>query len=264
MKINLYTQNAERNFAKAVDRMARMPGFDRKKIVMAEAGSILKTCASKTKVAAAPKIQTGARLRALKGLQLTRGGDITINAGIRGPFGRVFMRKKSGSGYRRTHEENFQPINQHYTNAAWSKLSAVVQDAKNVIARVAVQARASAALARGSWVLIADSLGIRLESVQGGGSISASAIGKARDARARGGVQRNNGASRQESSVGRFFVTLINRLPYGGKLGFDGMLKGAVAGRAKFMEKSIEKGFTGSLQDTAKLFPGWVVKGGGN
>lgn len=264
MRVHFDTRDAERNFARGVETMAKLSGFDRRKIIMAEAGSILKTCASRTKVAALPKIQDGARLRALKSLKLTRGGDITVNAGIRGPYGRVFVKKKSGSGYRRTHDNNFQPLNQHYTDAMWGKLQTTVSDAKKVIAKVTQQAKQSAALARGSWVRIADTLGIKLEAVPGGGSISSGSIAKARNARARGGVEKNNGASQVESNAKRFFVTLINRLPYGKKIGLDGLLAITVSNRAKYMYQSIEKGFRGSLEEVTKRFPGWVVKGGSN
>lgn len=264
MRIKFDTRDAEKNFARGIDTMAKLTGFDRRKIIMAEAGSILKTCASRTKVAPASKIQDGSRLRALKSLGLTRGGDITINAGIKGPYGRVFVKKKSGSGYRRTHDNNFVPLNQHYTDVMWAKLSATVSDAKKVISKVTQQAKASAALARGSWVRIADTLGIKLESVQGGGSISSGAIEKARQARARGGVEKNNGASRVESTSKTFFVTLINRLPYGRKIGLDGLLSFVVNGRAKYMYESINKGFRGSLTEVTKRFPGWVVKTGVN
>lgn len=264
MKPVLDTTNAQKNFARAVDGMAKLTGFDRKKIIYAEAGVILKTCASRTKVASASKIQDGARLRALKAVDLTRGGDVTINAGIRGPYGRVFVKKKSGSGYRRTHDTNFQPLNQHYTDAMWSMLKAKVGDARKIIAKVTQQAKDSAALARGSWVRIGDSLGIKLEDVPGGGAIGSSAIAKARAARARAGLEKNNGASKTESTAGRFFVTLINRLPYGRKIGLDRMLAVVIAGRAKFMVTAVKKGFDGSLAQTAKLFPGWTVKTGGN
>lgn len=264
MRLKFDTSEAQKNFARGIDAMGKLTGLDRKKIILAEAGSILKTCASRTKVASQPQIDLGARLRALKSLDLTRGGDITVNAGIKGPFGRVFIKKKSGGGYRRTHEAGFVPINQHYTNAIWSKLQATVSDAKKVVAKVAQQAKASAALARGSWVRIGDSLGIRLEDVPGGGGISSSSIEKARQARARAGLEKNNGTSKIESSAGKFFVTLINRLPYGRKIGLDTLLAVTVSNRAKYMYQSIAKGFRGSAQDVAKRFPGWVVKSGPN
>lgn len=264
MNAFLDTEQAQRNFARAVDGMAKLTGFDRKKIILSEAGSILKTCASRTKVATDAKIKAGARLRSLKSLDLTNGRDVTVNAGIKGPYGRVFMKKKSGNGFRRTHDDNFKPLNQHYKNADWQKLSAIVNDAKKIVAKVTEQAKSSAALARGSWVRIADSLGVKLEDVPGGGGIGSSAIAKARAARARGGKEKNNGASKVESTAGRFFVTLINRLPYGRKIGLDRMLTVVVAGRAKFMLTAVKKGFDGSLTQTAKLFPGWTVKTGGN
>jgi hypothetical protein len=262
MRVRFDTRDAERNFARGVEVMAKLSGFDSRKIIMAEAGSILKTCASRTKVAPASKIRDGARLRALKALGLTR-GDVTINAGIRAPFGRVWARGETGH-WNLLMGDNFSKFPHHVNDRLWAKVSAKIVDAKKIIPKVAKQAAASAALARGSWVRIADTLGIKLEAVPGGGSIGAGAIAKARNARARGGVEKNNGASQVESNAKRFFVTLINRLPYGKKIGLDGLLAVTVSNRAKYMYQSIEKGFRGSLEEVAKRFPGWVVKGGSN
>jgi hypothetical protein len=253
-------ETATRDFSKAMDAAQALTGFNRGQIVLGSAGVVLKTCASRTKVATAQALQFGSRLRVLRGLQLTRGGPITINAGVKAPYGRVYLKKKDGSGYRRTHEANFKPLNQHYTNDQWAAIEAAIDavKAKNPVAFK--KAQQSAGLARQSWVLIADSLGIALETVAGGGSISAGAIHKAREARARNGAEINNGLSRKETAQGKFFVTLINRLPYGRRLGLDGMLQAVIAGHAKYFFTAVQKGYSGSLQETFKLFPGWTVR----
>lgn len=252
--------NAEREFSSAMDAASKLTGFNRAQIVMGSAGVVLKTCASRTKVATASQLQFGARLRTLRGLDLTRGGPVTINAGLKAPWGRVFLRKKNGDGYRRTHDHNFQPLNQHYTNDEWAVIEAAIEAVKAKTPVAQKKAALSAGLARQSWILIADSLGIALESVTGGGSISASAIHKAREAIARNGAQRNNGLSRKETDQGRFFVELINRLPYGSKLHLDNMLRAVIAGHAKFFFTAVQKGFTGSLEETFRMFPGWTVR----
>lgn len=265
MTVKFDMRNAERNFSKAMDDASKLTGFDRKQIVLGEAGVVLKTCASRTKVATADQLQFGARVRTLRGLQLTGGGPVTINAGIKGPFGQVYLKKKNsntgrGFAYRRTHDYNFQPLNQHYTNDEWAVISAAIEATKAKIPDAIKKAGKSAGLARQSWILIADSLGIVLEAVTGGGSISTGAIHKAREAIAKNGVNRNNGISRQENQNGRFFVELINRLPYGDKLHLDNLLRAVIAGRSKYFATAVEKGFTGSLEQTFKMFPGWTVR----
>lgn len=257
--------NAEVNFARALDQMGKLTGLDRRKIVLAEAGSVLKKAFAETPKAPSQKALTlGGRLRAMKALKLTGSGPVSITAGKGGTtYGRVFLRKKDGSGYRRTHDGNFAPLNQHYTDAQWAQLSAAINDAKITIGRVVPEVKASAGLARQSWVLIADSLGIRLESVPGG-TASSGAISSSRAARARGNRQTRNGASVITQDPVHFAVTLINRLPYGPKLNFQNILAASIAGRAKYMQTSIARGFIGSAQDVARLFPGWTVTGGVN
>ncbi len=227
---------------------------------MGSAGVILKTAASRTPSATAAEVVKNARLRVIRTLGLTGGGPVTINAGMRGAYGRVFLKKRDGSGYRLTHHEGFLPLNRHYSDDEWAVISSAIESVKKVVPRAVQEGRLSAGLARGSWVLIADSLGIALESVTGGGSISAGAIAKARESRAKGGVQRNNGASRIESDKGKFFVTLINRLPYGRRIGLDRMLAAVVNGHAQRFFTSVKKGFDGSLAQTFQQFPGWTVR----
>ncbi len=249
--------------AAGVNYLARLTGLPKRQIVLAEVGSILKACAADTKVAAPDDVKKGATLRALRGSGLTRGRSITINAGVRGPFGRVFVKKRTGFGYRRTHDEGFKPLNQHYRDQDWEFLKNAVQLARNKIARARAKAAPSAALARGSWVRMADAAGIRLENVPGG-RLSDDAIAKARAATARNGAEVNNGSAIITDSPQAFFVTVINRYPGGGFLKFENMLAAKVSGRARFLATAVRKGFDGSAKDMARLFPGWVVKPGSN
>ncbi len=262
MRVKFDMANAERNFAQVVNALAKMPGFDREKIIKAEAGSILKKCMGDTKIASLAKIEAGARLRTAKGLGLTRGGDVTINTGLKAPFGRVFV-KKNGSGYRRTHDENFQPLNYHYADVIWGKISGSIDDYKTALTRILAQAKLTAGLARQSWLLIAESLGINLSSVPGG-RISGSAISQASGARGKSGRLYPNGASIEMKTDNSYFAVLINRLPYGAQLGFANLLSAAVAGRVSYIKTAVAKGALDSFEKTAKAFPGWKVTGGVN
>lgn len=259
--------DAQRAFSAFVNVASKMTGFSAEKIILAEVGSVLKACAAATKVSPEAKVDQGATLRALRGSGLTGGGvggassrsAVTINAGIKGPFGRVFITKKgSAGGYRRTHDANFTPINQHYTNDTWHALNGIIDDARAKIARAITKARLSAAIARKSWIQIADACGIKLERVPGGG-LSASAIAQARMATA-GGKESTNGDKIIVKTNTNFAVTMINRLPYGQRLGFEQLLAVKIAGRVKYFRTALQKGFTGSLQETSKRFRGWTVK----
>lgn len=253
--------NAERNFARVMDELGKLPGFDQAKIVRAEAGSILKACAARTKVAPVSKLTVAGQLRALKGLGFTGARDITINAGKRADFGRVFIRKKSGDGFRRTHDANFQPLNQHYSDADWAKISSAVSDAQLAVAKAVKETKLSAGLGRQSWILIAESLGIDLTTVQGG-QISAAELSEAAGARAKGGRLYRNGIGREEHAANRYFITLINRLPYGRKIGLDRTLQVVIAGRVSYIMTTFSKGAFESIEHVVRRFPGWHTSGG--
>jgi hypothetical protein len=255
--------HATANFAKVVNELGRLQGFDREKIIRAEAGSILKKCMGETKVASLAKIEAGANLRTAKGLGLTGGGEVSINVGLRGPFGRVFARKLNGSGYRRTHDEGFAPLNYHYKDATWAKISTAIADYRSALVRVLAQAKLSAGLARQSWLLIAESLAINLLATPGGG-ISAGAIQQAAAARGHNGKIYPNGTGSESRDSGLYFMTLTNRLPYGRNLGFANMLSAAVAGRASYIQNAIAKGALSSYEKTVRAFKGWKVTGGIN
>lgn len=272
MNIKFDMGNAVRNFASGIDLMSKLTGIDAKVIVTAEAGSVLKRAISKTRRAPSQAILTTAgRLAALKALGLTGGGRagnrVTITAGLKGTqYGKVWYRKEGGglrTNVRQSHAANYAPLDRHFTDAQWSEISAAINDAEITIDKVVPEKKASAGLARQSWILIGDALGIRLEAVPGG-SLSSGAITSARAARARGNKNQRNGTAYVDAEAGKFAVTLINRLPYGNRLGFQGILTAAVAGRVKFMQTALAKGFVGSVQDTARLFPGWTVNAANN
>lgn len=259
MRITIDMGEATKAFNAGVNYLSKLTGLDRRKVILSEAGSILKACAVETKVAKVSDVEKAVRLRVLRHGGYTRGGSVTINAGVKADYGRVFLRKKDGSGYRRTHDANFQPLNYHYRDEDWDKIEAAIAESKGRIAIGLPKGRQSAALARQSWVLIADSLGISLEQTPGG-RISAASIAKARDAKARNNAQTNNGLGVIESNPQRFLVTLINRLPYGQRIGFERLLAAKVSGRAQLMQAAVQHGFDGSAKNLAKSFPGWIVK----
>lgn len=277
MKFKVDMTNAQRNFAASVDHMSRVvTRIPRKAIILGEAGVILKTSFGNTKQASVPVVEKGARLRALRGLGLTNGSatsggqGVTVNAGIRAPYGRVFIRKKDGDGFRRVMNEGFKHATIsggprdgaliHWSEDQWNRISEAVVGAVDAVSKATPEARRSAGLARQSWLLIADALGLKLENVPGG-RLTAAAIQAARKAQAKGGQQINNGRGWREEDPLKYAVVLINRLPYGRKIGLDGILRRAIAGRAKFMRLAVAHGFEGALAETSRLFPAWQMIG---
>lgn len=252
-------RKAAASYGRALAAMSKLTGLDPKKLVDGEAGIVLKTCAARTKVATAEVVRTGARVRALRGSGLTS-GKTTINAGARAPFGRVWWRNPETGKWVLLLGDNFSKMPRHINDPAYAEVRQTVSTARQKIGRAVALARQSAALARGSWVAIADRLGIKLENVQGGPNLAASSITKARAAKARGGKQTANAAAKREETARSYVLTLINRLPYGRFIGFDRLLTATIAGRAQFFATAVKKGFTGSLAQTAKLFPGWTVQ----
>jgi len=228
----------------------------------AEAGVILKTWAGRTQVATQQKVDRDARNRAIRGLDLTRGGDITVNTGLKAPYGRVFMRTKSGK-YRRTHEAGFRPVSgargqgngDHYKKGDWIDLKEAIAATRLAVSKALPTARRAIGLARQSIVQIADELNLRLESVRGGGSLSAAGLAKARAALASNGQHYANGRGVTSKTAQEFSLTLINRYPKGGQLGMDRTLTGVIAGRLKYFERNLAEATFLSASRTARAYP---------
>jgi len=227
----------------------------------AEAGVILKTWAGRTKVATQKAVDISARNRAIRRLDLTRGGDITVNTGVKGPYGRVFHRTKSGK-YRRTHEAGFRPVSgargqgngDHYKRGTWIDLKEAIADVRLAVGRAIPTARRAIGLARQSVVQIADELGLRLETVRGG-TLSAAGLAKARAALASNGQHYANGRGVTSKTAQEFSLTLINRYPKGGQLGMDRTLTGVIAGRLKYFERNLAEATFLCAYRTARAYP---------
>lgn len=259
--------------------MASLTGFDQKAVLMGEAGIILKTCAVRTRAPTLAKTDLRSWVAILGGLGLTKGaneGDIAVNAGVRGPFGRVWVRTRGGAFTAATKRwsksgpgrfrlagqispdgQTFRPYNYHWSNGTWSDIQKTVSDVANKSRSKLPKGRAAAGLARQSWIQIADSLGIDVGSVQGGGSLSAAAVAKARAAIATTGKPNQNGTSISLGDDEKAAITLINRLPYGSAIGFDRTLLTVIAGRAGYFKKSYENGAFDTMAKAAAAFP-WL------
>lgn len=235
------------------------------RVLRAEAGSILKACAARTKVAKAATITRNERLRVIKDLGYAHGRSggfgIAINAGIRGAFGKMWRsttRKDGTWGLQQTHAENFRPLNRHFGDAVWIDLKEAVEDFKSSAAKRVPAAKQSAGLARQSWVQIADSLGILLEAVPGGG-LSGAGLAKARAALASNGRAYVNGFSEEERNSKGVLFRLINRIPFGPAAGLDQILLGVVAGRAAYAEQNMARGVFDDMKKLLRAYPGLTL-----
>lgn len=250
--------------------MAAMTGIQRnlrvpmRTVIRTEVASILKQCAGDTKVATQAKADVRSRTKVTRDLGYSgrdRGKGahpITVNSGMRGEVGRVFILKKDGSGFRRTHNKNFDPLNQHYKQIQWYDLQDAVADVRSGWANAIPLGRAAIGLARQSWIQIADAIGIKLESVPGGG-ISAAGLAKARNAIASDGRAYSNGQAAEFQTNQTYIAELVNSLPYGRKAKLDRVLVRRINGRAAFFAKNVKLGVFNSVSKILAAYPGFKV-----
>lgn len=239
-------------------------------VLRGEAGVILKACAGATKVADAPRADKRSQLRFLRDLELTGKNTflgVTVNAGVRkgAVFGRTFLRT-SGGHWRRTHDSlgvgvlgvpssGRKKRGDHYSDPEWLLVRSAADAVRNGIGAAREAGRKTIGLARQSWVQIADTLGIRLEDVRGGGTLSAAGIAKARRAIAYNGQQYQNGLGTQSQTAYTTIITLLNRYPRGEALGMDSTLRSVLFGRVRYFEKNLELGVFNSIWKTARAYP---------
>ena len=265
MKARANMEAISRAYQGALRQLSSLTGFDQRTVLRAEAGSVLKMWAGQTKVSTQAAVDRRARLKVTRawgvsgsGGKGTRKADhpITVNAGIRGPAGRMFILKKDGHGFRRTHESGFRPLHQHYKAEQWRDLNEVANGVQSDWQKKVPLARRSVGLARQSVVQIADSLGIDLAAVQGRG-LSAAGLAKARAALASDGKRYTNGWSAQGGTDTKPHIDLINGLPFANspKLQMARTLLGVIAGRARYFQKSFDKGAFDSFDRVARAYP---------
>lgn len=241
---------------------------DARPVILAFAGVILKTWAGRTKVATAKRTDERSRAHVVKSLGLTKAGsigDVTVNAGIKGIFGRVWVktagRRGSGRPFRMATQISSDGStfrwakNYHWSNKQYADISEATLDVIGRMPKAIDSGRAAIGLARQSVIQIADSLGIDLNRVAGGGSLSAAGIAKARSAIATTGKRYSNGLGTEENAVAGFFVVLINNYPLAEKLQMDRTLQGVLSGQIKYFEKNIELGVFKSQSAVARAYP---------
>lgn len=275
LKASLDASQVMADYSQALRRLAQLTGMDQRQVLLAEAGAILKTWAGRTKVAKTEDADRRTRIAVIgpRGLELSKAsepGDVSVNMGVRGSFGRVWVR----SPYKRHHDAkagtrpyrlagvidakslSFRPMNYHWKTGTWVDITEAVADVTSKLRSKIPKGRRATGLARQSVIQIADRLGIDLNAVKGGG-ISAAGIAKARKALATTGIQYQNGTGNSEGDGIKSTVTLINNLPSGVKQGMDRTLLGIINGRQKFFQQSYAKGAFDTMTRTARAYP-WL------
>jgi hypothetical protein len=230
----------------------------------AEAGVILKTWAGRTKVATQ---QSATRRAILQAYRLARKvafgtrkgetppGTASINLGFRGaPANRVWYRTRLNRKFQPVYQAGFSP-GWHIRSSDWSRVELATLMFRRDVRDMIAAAKKAVGLARQSVVQIADSLGIRLESVKGGGALSAAGIAKARTALASNRRAYINGYGRQWKKPEDFVLELVNRYPRNVTIGMDATLASVIAGRIKYFERNLAEGTFLSAARAARAYP---------
>ncbi len=257
-------------------RLGQLTGFSQRQVLLSEAGSILKRVAGLAKVSTQQEADRRSRLHGVRRIGLTGStrqknrGDVTVNAGFRpAPYGRVWIKVRNGGGRKDwilakgpgfsppTGSATFTAYRRqlHGTSGKWlTNVEEAVTDVQASVARSIPKGRQAIGLSRQSWVQVADALGIDLLKVAGQG-ISGAGLAKARSALATSGKVYRNGFGAQGGNGIYDYVDLINRLPYGRKIGLDRNLLTVLSGRAKFFQQSYAKGAFNSQAAACRAYP---------
>lgn len=264
MKITLDASDVMRTYDRGLRRLYALDGFDQRKVLRAETGVILKTWAGRTKVARADTVELYARYRAGKrAFGLTSAGKnmfgITVNTGRReGTPGMVWFRtaRKKWQTPASIYSGGYISQNHlHFKDDDWARIEAGMVTYANELKHILPASQKAVGLARQSVIQIADGLGLDLNAVKGGGSLSAAGIAKARAAIASTGSQYTNGGGTDNGDPVKYYIAFFNTYPMNQKLGMDRALLSIINGRAKYIEQSYKKGAFDSMKNTVRAFP---------
>lgn len=252
---------------RAFRAVAAATSRDARGVVRGFVGSVLKQWAGRTKVSTVQKADYRTRAQVIKSLDLTKAtdpGDVSVNAGIRSAFGRVWVRSKqpkrgAGRPYRMALQLSPDGSTLRWRDFHWSdkQYIDIAETADLVIRRLPKwiqRGRAAIGLARQSVIQIADALKIDLTRVPGTG-VSPAGVAKARAAMASNGHRYTNGLGQEEDSLRGLFITLINNYPLAEKLKMDQTLAGVLTGQVKYFDRNIEEGVFLSQREVARAYP---------
>lgn len=266
MKVAISGQNAAAAYSQAFQELKKLPGFSIRTLIRAEAGSILKAWAGRVKVTTVEK--TERRMRSgiawKMGIQSSGGNNpfqVTVNDGSRqGTRGDVWFKTRNDKfqqAGRVTDTGAFIPAWTHFRAADWAKINQAGSTYAGLLRNRRKAVMASIGLNRQSVLQIADSLGIDLMNVPGG-KLSFAALQKARDAEPSNGRFYQNGTGAESSADDaqtKYYVQLINRLPYNRKTGMDNDLAWVLSNRANYIRQTFAHNAGKSITNVVARFP---------
>ncbi len=244
-----------RKFTEAGNAVIQAAGVTLEQWAEAEAPQILSGWVALVNAQTEPQAEKRARNRVLNKLGLTKGAE-TINSGVRGPEGRVWIKTKRGkwimAGVVGHNAGAFVPTTRHMPDDAWGAANDSVQAYQGESGVVAM-AKRTIGLARQSIIQIGDALGYALERFAGG--LPAADISRARAAVAGNGQTYQNGFGVRQKSAGAFSIELINRYPNLHQAKIDSALAQVVGGRIELMEQALGGKLGTATQRVAAAFP---------
>ncbi len=244
-----------RKFTEAGNAIASAAGVTLEQWAEAESAQILSGWAALVSAQTVPQAEQRARNRVLNRLGLTKGAE-TINTGLRGPEGRVWVKTRKGkwvlAGVVAHNAGPFTPTHRKLGAGEWGAANDSVQ-AYQAEAGVIAMAKRTIGLARQSIIQIGDMLGIDLGRIAGG--LSGADISRARSAVAGDGQTYQNGFGVRQKSAGAFSVELINRYPNLHQAKIDSALSQVVSSRAELMAETLSGRLGTAAQRVAAAFP---------
>lgn len=260
-------------FTNAGNEIVRAVGTTFEEFAEGESGLILKAWAGLIRASSEAEAEVRGRNRVLSKLGLTGGRDVTINAGLKGPEGIVFVkstrmykRNGGGKGYRfyqigkiGHNAGQFTPHTQRVADQQWAEAQQAIQSFQAQAGVIAI-ARRTVGLARQSVIQIGDSLGIMIDRISGAG-LSGSDVVKARNAVASDGQTYQNGYGVRTKSGTQFSIELVNQYPNLREAKVDIALAQAVGGRVQVMTKILMSKFRPSLDRVARQLPYLQIRG---
>lgn len=248
-----------RKFSQGGETISRAAGISFEQWAEGEMGLVAKAWAGAIHAQTIPQAELRARNRSLNKLGLTK-GKVTINSGVRGKEGTVWIRARNGkflpAGSVAHNAGAFTPTpKRHFSPAQWRDGQGGVWDYQSTTGVIAM-AKRTIGLARQSVIQAADAIGIAIERVAGGGGLTAGEIATARAAVAGDGKSYVNGTGSRTKNGDTFSIEMVNTYPNLHEAKIDVALANAVGqrvGAAKGLEEKIAAGVSSATRSLPYL-----------
>lgn len=247
-----------RKFTQAGEVISKAAGIGLEQWADQEMGFVAKAWVGLIHAQTVPQAETRARNRSLNKLGLTK-GKVTINSGVRGKEGTVWIRARNGkflpAGNIAHNAGAFTPnTKRHFSAPQWRDGQGGVGDYQSTSGVIGI-AKRTIGLARQSVIHAADAIGIAIERVAGGsGGLSANEIATARSAVGSDGKSYQNGTGSRTRTGDSFSIEMVNTYPNLSKAKIDVALAMAVGQRVG-ATKALQEKLAASTAGAAKQFP---------